>query len=129
MHLDAHGAEADVRATLRVLRAQLRRYADLPCTVEELDAYCNPTDPTWVDRTGRLRWVNNEVTINFGRKKGASLRRIIEEEPTFIKWMLRSDFPLDTRQIVQNAVEGRWPEPPPPPPPPPQQPTQDSGVR
>lgn len=112
MHLDAHGAEGDVNATIRVLGAQLDRYSDLPRDVESLDDYCNPRDPLWVDRTGRLRWLNGEVAINFGRKKGTPLRRLVETDTGFIKWMLRSDFPKDTRTIVENAMDGIWPDPP-----------------
>jgi len=109
MHLNAHGAEADVEATVRILEAQLQRYPDLPHDIEELHEYCNPRDPTWVDRTGRLKWMNGQVALNFGRKKGTSLRAMIDQDPGFIKWMMRSDFPRDTREIIQNALEGKWP--------------------
>lgn len=111
-HTGAHGAEADTQATIDVLEAQLERYSDLPRTVAELDEYCNPGDPAWVDRIGRLKWANGEVVLNFGRKKGTPLREIVEEDPGFIKWILRSDFPADVKKIVQNALEGNWPSPP-----------------
>ncbi len=111
-HLDAHGAEADVAATARVFAAQLNRYADLPQSVGELDAFCNPRDVTWVDRSGRLKWVNGEVALNFGKKRGTALKTVALEEPGFIHWMLRSDFPRDTKEIVKNALEDRWPTPP-----------------
>ena len=65
-----------------------------------------------MDRQGRLKWVNGEVTLNFGRKKGTPLREIVDQDPGFIKWLLRSDFPPDTRDIVAAAAEGRWPKPP-----------------
>jgi len=109
MHLGAHGAEADVRATIRVLEGQFQRYADLPRNMDELDAYCNPRDPNWVDRTGRLRWSNGQVALNFGKKKGETLRGLIENDPGFIHWLLRSDFPIDFRDIVENAQHGKWP--------------------
>ena len=108
----AHGAEADTLATLQILEAQLERYPDLPKDLEGLDAYCNPRDPSWVDRNGRLKWANGEVVLNFGKKKGTRLRDLINYETSFVKWILRSDFPRDTKEIVENAVEGRWPEPP-----------------
>jgi uncharacterized protein (DUF3820 family) len=52
------------------------------------------------------------VVLNFGKKKGTSLRYIIDNEPNFVKWMLRSDFPRDVLDIVERAVKGQWPEPP-----------------
>jgi DNA polymerase-3 subunit epsilon len=112
LHLDAHGAEGDALATLRVLEAELERYADLPRDMAALDAYCNPRDASWVDREGRLKWVNGEVVLNFGKKKGTPLRHIIRDDPGFIKWMLRGDFPRDTKEIVENAMAGTWPDPP-----------------
>lgn len=113
MHLDAHGAMSDVAATMRVIEAQLKRYADLPRDVPSLDSYCNPRDPSWVDRSGRLKWINKTVAINFGKKKGVSLKTLIENDPGFIKWMLKSDFPPDVKEIVEQGKRGEWPEPPP----------------
>ena len=112
VHLDAHGAEADVLATMRVLEGELERYGDLPHTVAALDDYCNPRDPAWVDRIGRLKWQDGEIVLNFSRKKGALLRDLIENDRSFVKWILRSDFPADMREIVARAVEGEWPAAP-----------------
>jgi DNA polymerase-3 subunit epsilon len=108
----AHGAEADVDATIKVLEGQLVKYDDLPLDVDALDAYCNPRDPSWVDRQGRLMWQNGEVVLNFGRKKGMRLRDLAEQDKNFCQWILRSDFPQDTRVIVQNALDGKLPTPP-----------------
>lgn len=112
MHLDAHGAEADVRATLRVLEAQFERYPDLPQDMDALHDYCNPRDPSWADRTGRLRWAEGVIVLNFGKKKGTPLREVMRDDPGFVKWILRSDFPRDTKDLIENAMAGRWPEPP-----------------
>lgn len=112
MHIDAHGAESDVLATIRVLEGQYEKYSDLPTDIDGLDAYCNPRDPSWVDRTGKLKWVEGLVCINFGKKKGTKLRDIVDGDPGFAKWILRSDFPRDTREIVEEAMAGEWPEKP-----------------
>jgi DNA polymerase-3 subunit epsilon len=109
MHLDAHGAEPDALATLRVLEGQLQKYPDLPRDLDALDDYCNPRDPDWVDRIGRLKWVDRNIVLNFGKKKGQLLRTIIQDDPGFINWMLKSDFPRDTQDIIRNALENKWP--------------------
>jgi len=111
MHLGAHGAEADALATLQVFEGQFRKYTDLPRDIEALDKYCNPREPDWVDRTGKLRWVDGEIVLNFSRKKGESLRSLIDRDPGFINWMLRGDFPRDVQEIVLNAKQGKWPKP------------------
>ncbi len=109
---DAHGAVADTDATLRVLEGQFRKYPDLPRDPDELDRLINERDPFSVDRAGRLRWVDGEVTIHFGKKQGQKVRDLVIEEPGFLRWILRSDFPRDTQEIIRNALEGRYPTPP-----------------
>ncbi len=114
MHLDAHGAAPDAEASARVIEAQLGRYEDLPRDVSGLDAYCNPREPDWVDRSGRLKWVSDEIVLNFGKKKGTSLKVMLRDDPGFIRWMLRSDFPTDVKAILEDAKRDVWPEPPEP---------------
>lgn len=106
---DAHGARADTEATLRVLEGQFRRYPDLPRDPDELDKLLNERDPFFVDRTGRLRWVDGEMTINFGKKQGQKVRDLVETDPGFLRWILRGDFPRDMQKLIQDALEGRWP--------------------
>ena len=112
LHVGAHGAESDVLATIRVLEGQFEKYSDLPRDMDALHEYCNPRDPGWVDRTGKLKWENGEIVLNFSRKKGKSLRHLIVDDSSFIKWMLKSDFPRDMQDIVKNAVDGKWPRKP-----------------
>jgi len=111
-HTDAHGAEADAQATLDVIKGQFRRYDDLPRDMETLDRQFNATDPFNADRSGRLRWVDGELTINFGKKKGERVKDLVTTDPGYLKWILRGDFPMDTRRIVQNALDGIYPPAP-----------------
>lgn len=108
----AHGAKADAEATLDVIEGQLERYPDLPRSIDELDDYCNPRDPFWADRTGRLRWLDGEITINFGKKKGQPIRELVKTDRGFLKWMLRNDFPRDTLQIIGDAINDIFPPTP-----------------
>lgn len=112
-HTDAHGALPDADATLKVLSGQFARYGDLPLDIEELDRLLNPRDPFAADRSGKLRWLDGEIIINFGRKKGKRVRDLAEQDPGYLKWILKSDFPMDTRKIVEDALNGRFPDPPP----------------
>jgi DNA polymerase-3 subunit epsilon len=111
-HEGAHGAEADTLATLEILKEQLKRHPQLPRTVGEIDSWIAPTDPLNADRDGLFRWKNGEWIINFGKKKGESLKRIMLNEPNFLKWMIKGDFSADARMIASDALIGRLPPPP-----------------
>lgn len=111
-HTDAHGAAADTRATIDVVIGQFKRYTDLPADLEALDRLFNPRDPFNADRAGRFRWIDGRLTVNFGKKKGTLVEDLIKNDPGFLKWIARSDFPLETRTIAENALKGILPEPP-----------------
>ena len=114
LHLGAHGAVDDVNATIRVVEGQLDRYSDLPRAMEALHDYCNPRNPSWVDSTGKLKWVDGEATINFGKNGGRKLRDMVADRDGqgFLRWILKSDFPRDTKEVVTNALAGKFPKPP-----------------
>ncbi|HOE36238.1 MAG: 3'-5' exonuclease [Kiritimatiellia bacterium] len=111
-HTDSHDALGDVLATIRVLGGQFQKYAELPADLDGLHEYCDPRDPSWVDRTGRLKWSRGEIVFNFGKVQGQPLREVVAKDPNFLTWLLRSDFPEDTKQIVRNAQAGHYPAPP-----------------
>jgi DNA polymerase-3 subunit epsilon len=112
-HEGAHGAESDTAATLDVLKAQLERYADLPRSVAELDEYLVPHDPLNADRTGMLRWKDGELTVNFGKKKGETLKRLMLKEPSYLRWIVNGDFDAEVRMIVRDLMDnGRLPPAP-----------------
>ena len=109
-HENAHGALADTEATVNVVIGQLKMYEDLPADIGELAEYCNPRDPSWVDQLGRIKWEGSEAVLNFSKKKGMSLRELSKDDPGFLRWIIRSDFPMDTREIAKDALEGIFPQ-------------------
>ena len=111
-HAGAHGAEADARATLDVLKAQFAKYETLPRKLGELDEWIAPHDPLNADRNGMFRWKDGEWTVNFGKKRGESLKKLMLNEPKFFKWMLNGDFDTEARMIAADVLEGRLPPPP-----------------
>lgn len=111
-HVGAHGAEADTLATLEILKAQLVKYAELPKSIDDLDEWIAPHDPLNADRNGMIRWKNGAWTINFGKKKGESLKNLMIDEPNYLKWLSKGDFDADVRMIALDALEGRLPPAP-----------------
>ena len=112
-HENAHGALPDVEATILVLEGQLDMYEDLPDKVKALDLFCSYTKPHWVDKQGKLRWdADGEAAINFGKNQGKKLRILAQMDQSFMKWILKGDFPNDMQDVVREALEGRFPEKP-----------------
>lgn len=105
-HTGAHSAQDDVEATIKVLFGQVKRYPELPRDSEGLDTFCNPRNPEWVDRMGRLKWLDGKVVINFGKKQDARLGDLARTERGFLQWIIKNDFPQDTRDVCQHFVNG-----------------------
>ncbi|HTR03376.1 MAG TPA: 3'-5' exonuclease [Thermoanaerobaculia bacterium] len=103
-HTGAHGALADAEMTLRVLEGQLGRYPDLPRTVVELhETFCAGLDQD-IDPEGRIRLVNGEPTVNFGKNRGRLLRDISREEPGFLRWIIKGDFSDPVKEIARKYL-------------------------
>ena len=109
-HDGAHGAEADVRATADVLLAQVARYADLPTDVAGLHELC--VDNRYVDPARKFVWRDGEAVLNFSKLKGRPLRWIAQQERSFLEWMLKGDFPPESKHVAREALAGRFPQPP-----------------
>lgn len=111
---NAHQAEADVRATYEVLKAQLTKYegaafedkhgaVSYPIVndVPALHEFTNLSKP--VDFAGRLVYdQDGNVCINFGKHKGKNIIDIFDVEPSYYAWMQNGDFPLYTKKVLEN---------------------------
>jgi len=105
-HAGAHGAEADVLASLDVLEAQLARYPDLPRSVDALNAWAYPVPAGAVDRTGKFVLKEGEIVFAFGKQRGKALREVARAQRDYLEWILKQDFPEDAREIVAQALRG-----------------------
>ena len=106
----AHGAAADTAATWEVIAGQLEKHAELPDSVDELAAYCEQSDPDAYDRARRFRWCGDELVVNFGKHAGRTLRDLAQNDPGFLRWILRGDFADDVKCVASNALIGKFPE-------------------
>jgi len=111
---NAHSAEADVRATYEVLKAQLDKYEGVSFEdkqglvstpvvndVQALHQFTNLSRP--VDFAGRLVFnEEGQEVINFGKHKGKLVVQVFEEEPSYYGWMQHGDFPLYTKKCLEN---------------------------
>lgn len=97
---NAHSAEADIRATYDVLKAQLDRYGDaLENDIDFLAEFSQMSRN--VDFAGRIVLNDKDVPVfNFGKHKGRPVAEVFASEPTYYSWMMNGDFPMNTKQVL-----------------------------
>lgn len=93
---NAHSAEADASATLEILHAQIQRYPQLGLTLESI-LNCIGEDDC-VDFARRMIIVEGIEIFNFGKHKGKAVAEILKLEPQYYDWIMKGDFPLNTKQ-------------------------------
>jgi DNA polymerase-3 subunit epsilon len=117
--VNAHSAEADTRATMEVLLAQIERYENMEWEdkkgnrsvpvigdVEALHKFTNLSRP--VDFAGRMVYnEQGEELINFGKHKGKRVEDVFNAEPSYYSWMMQGDFPLYTKRKLEEIYK-RW---------------------
>ena len=70
-------------------------------------AFCK--DDRWVDTAGRLHWKDGEVAVGFGKKQGELLKELVKSDKGYLDWILRGEFPEDTKDIIRKAFKGEFP--------------------
>ncbi len=110
----AHGALADTRATLEVLKSQLDMYQDVEYEdnkgvkskpivndVEKLSEFSSYDKN--VDFIGRIVYDDNGVEVfNFGKNKGVPVEKVLREQPGYFGWIMNGEFPLYTKKVLTN---------------------------
>ncbi len=94
--IDAHSAEADVKATYEVLVGQLEMYKDqLKNDVQSLHEFTKDGD--FVDFGRRMILKDGIEYFNFGKHNGQSCADVYKREPQYFDWIYKSDFSLHTK--------------------------------
>ena len=106
--VDAHNAMSDVRATKEILMAQIEKYnglkpegSDLPPLSSKMEDLHRYSFGRMVDLAGRLiKDGEGDLSFNFGKYKGNKVKDVFKKEPQYYDWIMRSDFPQDTKKIL-----------------------------
>ena len=96
---NAHSAMVDTQATYDVLMSQLDRYSDLEPSISFLSDFT--TRRKNADFAGYIVFNKENVEcFSFGKHKGQTVENILDKEPGYFGWLLKSDFPLYTKKIL-----------------------------
>lgn len=102
---DAHRALADTEDAIDATVGMLERFTEMPRTVQALHDLCFK-DAVRIDAEGKFQWMNGKPCIAFGKHSGTPINRL---DPNYLQWILKSDFPPDTKKIVDAALRGVFP--------------------
>lgn len=96
---NAHSAEADTRATLEVLKAQVEKYDELEGDVQMLHDFSKRGNA--VDFAGHIvENAQGEAVFNFGKNKGKSVVEVLKTNPGYYSWMMDAKFPSYTKKVL-----------------------------
>ncbi len=114
---DAHDALADVRATIKVFRGQLKMYDGIdyvdqdgnltpaPVTNDMQSIHEFTNDQRFVDATQRLKYDPNGVIVfNFGKYNGQPAAEVLTRDKQYYNWMLNKEFSSQVKQLIKKLV-------------------------
>lgn len=110
---NAHSALADAEATLEILEGQVKRYGGGRDDIEVLQAFEYKTNADFFDDERKFRWWNGELYMMFGKyAKKYPLQEIARRDKKYLEWVLSADFSADVKELVTDALHGKFPAPP-----------------
>ena len=112
----AHEAEADTRATYEILLSQIEKYEGVEYedrdgnvskpVVNDIQALhdfsYNHNNADLVGHIGLNR--KGREIFNFGKYKNREVEDVFTHEPQYYDWMMKADFPLSTKNVIQNIM-------------------------
>lgn len=104
----AHGAQADIEATMDVLIAQIEKHENdegFPATLEDLALYTNYGNKV-IDLSGKFVYnKDGEIILNFGKHKG----ELAKDNLSFLDWMVnKANFSEDTTLVATGIIMEHW---------------------
>lgn len=117
---NAHSALADTQATYEVLVSQVNKYDGEKMTdllgnelgeiKNDMNVLHNLTNQKMIDLAGRMVYNNEgQEVFNFGKHRGKPVAEVFQKEPSFYDWMMKGDFPLDTkRKLTQLRLKSSF---------------------
>jgi DNA polymerase-3 subunit epsilon len=100
---DAHRALGDAKDAAAVAFAMVMT-AGLN-SIKEVDDLCFPKNPEALDPDGKIVWNSvGDAILNFSNHRGKPLHLV---EPSFLRWILRSDFTREVKDAVSATLGGQ----------------------
>ncbi len=100
-HEDAHSSMSDTRVTYEVFLAQLEKYEELENNIDYLSNFS--TMRKSIDLAGFIYENDNKKAVfSFGKYKNQEIDDVLENDPGYFSWIMKSDFPNYTKKILSQ---------------------------
>jgi len=110
---NAHNAEADIRATYEVLKAQIQRYESIEVSDKDgnkaypvknnVQVLSDFTPFNLLDPTGKVDYDDQErVVFTFGKYKSTPVQQVFRDNPGYYNWIMGQDFSDFTKRICER---------------------------
>lgn len=97
----AHGAEADTRGTVRVLKGMVKAFG-LETSVEAL---AKRAATNWIGPSNHFQWKNGTAIVGFGKHHGSLACVVAEQSPGYLEFIISKDFPKHVVEISMKLLK------------------------
>lgn len=107
----AHSALVDSEAVYDILIKQVEKYGDGSDELAVLDQFDYESHFEYYDQDKKVCWRDDELYLMFGKyAKKLTLKEICDQDEPYLRWILKSDFSDEIKDLVGNAIQGRFPQ-------------------
>jgi DNA polymerase-3 subunit epsilon len=106
---NAHSAEADVQAAVRVLRGVREAFNLQEADWDDLARLTTPEKEFWIGPGSHFHWEEDRVIFGFGKYSGRPILEIAASDPGYLSWIMKADFPKHVQNLCKGALAG-YPE-------------------
>jgi len=103
---NAHSAEADVQAAVKVLRGVREEFNLMEADWEDLARLTTPEKDFWIGSSSHFRWEDNRVIFGFGKYADRALLDVAQSDSGYLSWIMKSDFPNHVQNLCKGATGG-----------------------
>jgi len=97
----AHGAEADTRGTVQVLKGMVKAFA-LENTIEAL---AKRAATNWIGPSNHFQWEKGVAVVGFGKHRGMTACAMAEEAPGYLEFIISKNFPKHVVEISTRLLK------------------------
>jgi DNA polymerase-3 subunit epsilon len=100
---NAHSAEADIEATIRVFQKQAEMY-NLPSSAADIEKLSTDRDEM-ADLGGKYKIKDGKIIFNFGKYKDRDVKEVYSNDSGYFDWLMRADGFTREMKIITQKIQ------------------------